>query len=63
MDIISCTGGKTAGMRAYLKERKVAADETPACGDGETDTDMLNLVQTGIAMGNAHDEVKNTLNL
>lgn len=63
VDIISCTGGKTAGIRAYLKERKVSVDETAAFGDGENDIDMLKFVQTGIAMGNAHDEVKNTLTL
>ena len=41
MDIISCTGGKTAGIKAYLKENKISVNDTVAFGDGENDIDML----------------------
>ena len=40
----------------YSMESKV--DETAVLGDGENDIDMLEFVQTGIAMVNAHDKVK-----
>ncbi len=36
----------------------IAADEIVACGDNHNDIGMLRFAGLGIAMGNAHDEVK-----
>ena len=58
IDIISQTGGKTTGIKAYLKTMEISADETMAFGDAGNDIDMLEFVHIGVAMGNATDEVK-----
>ena len=36
----------------------ISLEETMAFGDGHNDIDMLKLVNIGVAMGNAKDEVK-----
>lgn len=53
VDIISREGGKASGIQAYLTWRCIRREETAAFGDGENDIEMLEYVQTGIAMGNA----------
>ena len=58
IDIYSAAGGKTIGIREFLKAKQIAAEETMAFGDGENDMDMLRYVQTGVAMGNADDSLK-----
>ena len=58
IDIYSASGGKTAGIRDYLAIQQIPLEETIAFGDGENDVDMLKLVHTGVAMGNADDCVK-----
>lgn len=51
-------GGKTAGVKAYLKANNLEKEETMAFGDGDNDIEMLKYVQIGVAMGNAGCEVK-----
>ncbi len=58
VDIIAATGGKTAGVKAYLKANNLEKEETMAFGDGDNDIEMLKYVQIGVAMGNAGCEVK-----
>ena len=58
IDIYSASGGKTAGIRDYLAVQQISLEETMAFGDGENDVDMLKLVHTGVAMGNAVECVK-----
>ena len=58
VDIIPRRGGKTAGMAAYLEKAGIAPCDTMAFGDGENDTDMLDFVGLGVAMGNAEPQVK-----
>lgn len=58
IDIISCHGGKAAGIEDYLRKNHIARQETMAFGDGENDIDMLEFVEIGVAMGNAEQEVK-----
>ena len=52
--------GYTKGTACeYLYQKlNIPKENTYAFGDGENDTEMLHLVGTSIAMGNADDEVK-----
>ena len=58
VDIISRNGGKVTGIKQYLKENHISAQESMAFGDGENDMEMLEFAGVGIAMGNAEDMVK-----
>lgn len=58
IDIIPATGGKQNGIEQILKHYHISREETMAFGDGMNDMDMLEYVHTGIAMGNASDELK-----
>ena len=58
IDIYSASGGKTIGIREFLKAKGIAREETMAFGDGENDMDMLQYVGVGVAMGNAPENVK-----
>ena len=58
VDIIAATGGKTVGIARYLKDCGIGLEETMAFGDGDNDVDMLKMVGTGVAMGNAEPIVK-----
>ena len=58
VDIVSSSGGKTTGIKEYLKLSNIQKNETMAFGDGENDMDMLKFVQVGIAMGNAEAQVQ-----
>ena len=50
--------GKQNGILEVLKSYHISLEETMAFGDGHNDIDMLKLVNIGVAMGNAKDEVK-----
>lgn len=58
VDIISRHGGKAAGISEYLRLNHITREESMAFGDGENDVEMLQFVQTGVAMGNADSFVK-----
>ena len=58
IDIIAASGGKVAGIQAYLDRSGIDRSETMAFGDGENDAEMLAFVQLGVAMGNAKDAAK-----
>ena len=58
IDIIPATGGKQNGIEQILKHYHISREETMAFGDGMNDMDMLEYVHTGIAMGNATDDLK-----
>lgn len=57
-DIIPLSGGKGKAVKAILNHYGFSKEETIAFGDGKNDIEMLKAVGTGIAMGNAKDEVK-----
>ena len=53
---------KSVGIDEFLKHYNIDISETMAFGDGGNDIQMLKHVGTGIAMGNAGDEVKAVAN-
>ena len=50
--------GKGNAVNAVLNYYGLSKDEAIAFGDGRNDIEMLEAVGTGVAMGNAIDEVK-----
>ena len=57
-DITSASADKANGIRAIASHLGIDISETMAFGDGGNDISMLQAVGTGVAMGNALDEVK-----
>lgn len=57
-DIIPCNGGKDIGIQKILDYFNFNKEESMAFGDGGNDISMLKYVGTGVAMGNAKDDVK-----
>ena len=53
---------KSVAIRKVLDYFGLTKEEAVAFGDGENDIDMLELVDLGIAMGNANESVKSTAN-
>lgn len=49
---------KGVGVKALLRIMGATPENTMAIGDGDNDIDMLKLVGVGVAMGNAHEDVK-----
>lgn len=56
------TGGVTKGsaLKHLMDMYSITADETMAFGDADNDREMLAWAHYGVAMGNAHDGVKQT---
>lgn len=49
---------KAEGIKILLKELKIEPHESIAFGDGVNDIEMIQFAGLGVAMGNAHDELK-----
>ncbi len=58
VDILDESGSKARGIRAVLQALNLTAEDAAAVGDGLNDIEMMQLVRTGIAVGNACDELK-----
>jgi hypothetical protein len=58
MDVLPSGGSKAKGIAVMLQHLKLSPDDAVAFGDGLNDKEMLSFVGMGIAMGNAHEEVK-----
>ena len=58
VDIIPANGGKGMGIEAMLAYYGFDKSESLAFGDGNNDIEMLQTVGTGVAMGNASDDLK-----
>ena len=61
-DFITLDGGKDNAVHELLRRYGVTTDEAMAFGDSENDVTMLRAVGTGVAMGNAADDVKAAAN-
>ncbi len=58
VDIIPASGGKGVGIKKILEFYGLEESEALAFGDGDNDIEMLQVVGTGIAMGNASPRLK-----
>lgn len=58
LDVIPAGGSKARGIEKMLQHLQLTPEQAVAFGDGLNDTEMLSFAGMGIAMGNAHDEVK-----
>ncbi|RWR12406.1 Cof-type HAD-IIB family hydrolase [Siminovitchia fortis] len=58
LDIVPKGGSKARGIRQLIKRLGFKMEDVYAFGDGMNDIEMLREVGTGVAMGNAHDVVK-----
>jgi hypothetical protein len=58
VDVLPSGYSKASGVRTLLEKLGIAPDEAIAFGDNLNDLEMLACVGMGIAMGNAHEELK-----
>lgn len=58
VDLIPSESGKGGAVKSVLEYYGFSAQEAIAFGDGRNDLEMLGAVGTGIAMGNAGEDVK-----
>ena len=58
VDVIPAAAGKGVGVQAVLDHYGLTADQAIAFGDGNNDLEMLQVVGTGVAMGNASQDLK-----
>lgn len=58
VDVIPRTGGKGSAIRHILAHYHLDPAEALAFGDSHNDIEMLQAVGTGVAMGNASDQLK-----
>ncbi|MBM7703388.1 Cof-type HAD-IIB family hydrolase [Metabacillus iocasae] len=61
-DILPAGGSKAKGIERMIEKLGFSKEQVYAFGDGLNDLEMLEYVGNGVAMGNAHDEVKNIAN-
>lgn len=57
-DVIPMGGSKAEGIQKMIDRLGFALEDVYAFGDGLNDIEMIKTVGTGVAMGNAKDEVK-----
>lgn len=57
-DILPKKGSKARGIKILLEKMGIPLKNAFAFGDGLNDIEMLQTVGTGVAMGNAHHQVK-----
>lgn len=58
VDILSAQGSKAAGIREAVAKLGIGMHEVMAFGDGLNDIEMIRAVGFGVAMGNAHPDLK-----
>jgi Cof subfamily protein (haloacid dehalogenase superfamily) len=58
LDVIPKNSSKASGIEELLQQLNISKDEAVAFGDGLNDKEMIDFVGMGIAMGNAHEELK-----
>ncbi|MDR7002762.1 HAD family hydrolase [Neobacillus niacini] len=57
-ELVAPNVSKWSAIRSLLREFRISPSEVVAIGDGPNDIEMLRHVGTGVAMGNASEEVK-----
>lgn len=62
LEFLHPAASKGNALKFLAKELAIAPEEIVAIGDNHNDIGMLTFAGLGIAMGNAHDEVKATAN-
>jgi len=63
LDVMPQNSSKAAGIEELLKYLHLSKEEAVAFGDGLNDKEMISYVGMGVAMGNAHEELKSLANL
>ena len=58
LEIVGYQVGKSYAMSALVQKLGIQLDAVLAIGDGEADINMLQMAGTGVAMGNAKEEVR-----
>ncbi|UZD15629.1 Cof-type HAD-IIB family hydrolase [Gallibacterium anatis] len=58
VDCLVASGSKASGIDAVVNHFGLTIDNVMAFGDGLNDIEMITHVGTGVAMGNAHPELK-----
>lgn len=58
LEILPPGGSKGTALKLLLKDMKVAPENVMAIGDAENDIEMIQLAGIGVAMGHAHQTVK-----
>lgn len=58
IDINAIGGLKEIGIKKIIEENGIAIEDTIAVGDGLNDVSMIEYAHCGIAMGNAHEALK-----
>ncbi|MDW8515224.1 Cof-type HAD-IIB family hydrolase [Priestia flexa] len=61
-DVLPAGGSKAKGIEVMINKLGYKKENVYAFGDGLNDIEMLSYVGNGVAMGNAHDEVKEVAN-
>lgn len=59
VDVLPVNGSKARGVETVMNHLGFAKEDVYAFGDGLNDIEMLQFVENSVAMGNAHEEVKN----
>ncbi|MBV7506456.1 HAD family hydrolase [Bacillus sp. sid0103] len=57
-ELVAPNVSKWSAIKSLLREFRISPNEVVAIGDGPNDIEMLRHVGTGVAMGNASEEVK-----
>jgi|HigsolmetaAR205D_1030408.scaffolds.fasta_scaffold00119_15 hypothetical protein len=63
LDVLPPNGSKARGIEAVLRHYGLKPEDAVAFGDGLNDREMLAYVGMGVAMGNAHEQVKPLANM
>lgn len=63
LDVMPAHLSKATGIKAMLEYLDLTPDEAIAFGDGLNDKEMLSFVGMGVAMGNAHHNIKAYANM
>lgn len=58
VDLLNGANSKAAGIKFACDYFKISMDQVMAFGDGLNDVEMISEVGFGVAMGNAHDKLK-----